>query len=179
MIVIDKNLEHLVAQYSVCEKTLFDEFSLKIQLGHTYYEPKPLPVSESIVYGSHPSPSTVFSEQKEIQQNLVLKPGEQVITCSKHRYKIPLDYFGLVQTKGTLARLFVQVTCNDGQVEPGFDGYITLEIINMSPWTIEIPAVSDIAQLYLMKCSSTASKPYHGRYMDAAKEGPTLAVFRK
>lgn len=178
MIIIDKNLEHLVAQYSVCEKTLFDEFSLKIQLGYTYYEPKTLPASGSIVYGSHPDPSIVFSEQKEIRQNLVLKPGDKVITCSKHQYKIPLDYFGFVQTKGTLARLFVQVTCNDGQVEPGFDGHITLEIINMSPWTIEIPAISDIAQLYLIKCSSTASKPYHGRYMKAAKEGPTLAVFR-
>lgn len=179
MIVIDKNLEHLVAQCAICEKTLFDEFSLKIQLGHTYYEPKSLPASASIVYGSHPAPSTFFLEPKEIQQNLVLKSGEQVITCSKHRYKIPLDYFGLVQTKGTLARLFVQVTCNDGQVEPGFDGYVTLEIVNMSPWTIEIPAVSDIAQLYLVKCSTSASELYHGRYMDAAKKGPTLAVFRK
>ena len=178
MIIIDSNLEQIAAQYSICDKTLFDEFSLKIQLGHYYYEPD-RSSSNKIIYGSHPSPSSLFSEKKEIEQNLVLNPGEQVITCSNHSYKMPLDHFGLVQTKGTLARLFVQVTCNDGQVEPGFDGYITLEIVNMSPWVVEIPAGSDIAQMYLFKCSTPASKAYHGRYSSAAKIGPTLATFRK
>ncbi|WP_447803661.1 dCTP deaminase domain-containing protein [Pseudomonas serbica] len=179
MITIDRNLEQLASQYEICDKSLFDEFSLKIQLGHSYYEPLTSAADQRLVYGSHPEPMTLFSECKNIPQNLVLKAGQQVITSSKHLYKIPLDYFGLVQTKGTLARLFVQVTCNDGQVEPGFDGYVTLEIINMSPWTIEIPAGSDIAQIYLIKCSSSAIQAYHGRYADEAKKGPTLAVFRK
>jgi dCTP deaminase len=178
MIVIDKNLEHLAFQYSICDKSLFDEFSLKIQLGHHYYEPI-RDSAQEIVYMAHPTPATLFSERKQIAQNLELHPGEQVITCSKHRYKIPLDYFGLVQTKGTLARLFVQVTCNDGQVEPGFEGFITLEIVNLSPWTIKIPAGVDIAQMYLLKCSSAASAPYHGRYVEEAKNGPTLAIFGK
>lgn len=179
MIVIDKNLEHLAAQYDICDRSLFDEFSLKIQLSHHYFEPKREIPAARIVYGAHPVPATLFSERKEIAQNLVLQPGEQVITCSKHSYVMPLDYFGLVQTKGTLARLFVQVTCNDGQVEPGFKGFITLEIVNLSPWTIEIPAGADVAQIYLLKCSSSASKPYHGRYVEQAKVGPTLAVFSK
>lgn len=119
-----------------------------------------------------------FPQKKEIEENLVLKPGQQIITCSQHKYIIPLDYFGLVQTKGTLARLFVQATCNDGQVEPGFEGFITLEIVNMSPWTIELPAGSEIAQMYIIKCSNTASKAYHGRYTEASKAGPSLAIFR-
>lgn len=178
MIVIDKNLEHLAIQYSICDRSLFDGSSLKIQLSRHYYEPIRDPAQE-IVYMAHPDPATLFSERKEVAQNLVLQPGEQVITCSSHRYNIPLDYFGLVQTKGTLARLFVQVTCNDGQVEPGFEGFITLEIVNLSPWTIQIPAGADIAQMYLLKCSSTASEPYHGRYATEAKKGPTLAVFSK
>ncbi|WP_197714110.1 dCTP deaminase domain-containing protein [Ferriphaselus amnicola] len=131
------------------------------------------------MYESHPSPSTIFSDREEIQQNLTLKPGQQVISCSKHKYKIPLDYFGLVQTKGTLARLFVSATCNDGQVEPGFDGYVTLEIINNSPWEIDIPVGSDVAQLYLVKCASPASKAYHGRYAEKSKEGPTIPIFKK
>ena len=179
MIVIEKNLEHLAAQYSICEKTLVDDFSLKIQMGSHYYEPKDTCDAKNIVYGSHPDPASIFQEKKEIAQNLILKPGGQVIACSKHKYTIPLDYFGLVQTKGTLARLFVLATCNDGQVEPGFDGYVTLEIVNMSPWTIEIPVGSDIAQMYLIKCSSPASQPYHGRYASKSKEGPTVAIFSK
>lgn len=179
MIVIEKNLEQLAAQYSICDKSLIDDFSLKIQMGNHYYEAKGDSEGQKIVYGLHPDPASVFSEKKEVAQNLSLAPGGHVIACSKHKYAIPIDYFGLVQTKGTLARLFVQTTCNDGQVEPGFDGYVTLEIVNMSRWTIEIPVGSDIAQLYLIKCSSPASRPYSGRYAVKAKEGPTVAIFNK
>lgn len=175
MIVIDKNLEQLTSQLEICDAFLVDDFSLKIQLGKSYYRPKK--IKEPIVYGMHPQPSTLFTEKRTIKQNLKLAPGEQIITCSNHKYKLPLDYFGLVQTKGTLARLFVEATCNDGQIEPGFEGFITLEIINNSPWTIELPVGSEIAQMYLIKCSSPASKAYNGRYALLAKEGPTLAVY--
>ncbi|KPX29309.1 hypothetical protein ALO77_200164 [Pseudomonas coronafaciens pv. garcae] len=81
MIVIDKNLEHLAIQYSICDKSLFDEFSLKIQLSRHYYDPRRDPAQE-IVYMAHPAPASLFSERKEIALNLVLLPGEQVITCS-------------------------------------------------------------------------------------------------
>jgi dCTP deaminase len=178
MIIIDKNLEHLVLQLSICDKSLIDDFSLKIQMGTNYYEINDEKIKEKIVYGSHPQPASLFLDKKKIEQNLNLIPGARVIACSKHKYSIPPDYFGLVQTKGTLARLFVQTTCNDGQIEPGFSGYITLEIVNLSPWTIELPVGSDIAQLYLIKCSCTASNPYSGRYSNLAKEGPTIAIFQ-
>lgn len=176
MIIIEKNLEQLSEQYNVCEKHLVDDFSLKIQLGSHYYKPTS-EKNKKITYGSHPNPEKLFSEKLAIEQNLSISPGDQVITCSKHIYTMPLDHFGLVQTKGTLARLFVQATCNDGQVEPGFSGFITLEIVNLSPWTIEIPAGSDIAQLYLIKCSSPAERAYQGRYSEKAKQGPTIAIF--
>ncbi|SNX58744.1 deoxycytidine triphosphate deaminase [Nitrosomonas ureae] len=179
MIVIEKNLEYLAAQYSICDKSLVDDYSLKIQMGSFYYEPCDSKHESTIVYGHSPDPASLFSQKKEIAQNLSLPPGFHVIACSKHQYKIPLDYLGLVQTKGTLARLFVQATCNDGQVEPGFHGYITLEILNMSRWTVEIPEASDIAQMYLIKCSSPALQPYHGRYATQSKEGPTVAIFKK
>jgi dCTP deaminase len=175
MVITSLNLEQLVTQYSICEKRLVDDYSIRLQMGTSYYEP--LPHEGPIVYGSHPEPASVFSERKPVQQHLVLTPGKAVITTSKHRYKMPVDYFGLVQTKGTLARLFVSTTCNDGQIEPGFDGYITLEIVNHSPWTIHIPIASDIAQMYLFKCASPAERPYSGRYSAAAKEGPTIPVF--
>ncbi len=178
MIVIEKNLEQLTGQYSICDRSLVDDFSLKIQMGNHYYKANSA-FKGKVVYGSHPDPATLFSERQDIDQNLSVAPGEQVITCSRHRYSIPLDYFGLVQTKGTLARLFVLATCNDGQVEPGFDGYITLEIVNLSSWTIEIPVGSDIAQLYLIKCSSPAARAYHGRYAAKSKDGPTVAIFTR
>lgn len=176
MIVIEKGLEQLSEQYSICDRVLVDEYSLKIQLGESYYVPKPQ--VEHVVYGAHPAPKNIFSQRNTAKQNLVLEPGAQAIACSKHIYKIPVDYLGIVQTKGTLARLFVQATCNDGQVEPGFHGYITLEIVNLSPWVVEIPVGSEVAQLYLMKCSSPAQKAYSGRYAEMALKGPTIPIYK-
>lgn len=176
MIVIEKGLEQLSEQYSICDRFLVDEYSLKIQLGENYYLPEPQ--LGNVVYGAHPDPKHIFSEKQIAKQNLVLQPGAQVIACSKHIYKIPVDYLGIVQTKGTLARLFVQATCNDGQVEPGFHGYITLELVNLSPWVVEIPVGIDVAQLYLMKCSSPAQKAYSGRYAEMALKGPTIPIYK-
>lgn len=177
MIITSLNLEQLTTQYDICDKRLIDDYSLRLQLGNSYYEP--IPHNDPVVYGSHPEPTNLFSEKRKIRQQLELRPGQSVITATKHQYRIPLDYFGLVQTKGTLARLFVSATCNDGQIEPGFHGYITLELINQSPWLIHIPIGSDIAQMYVFKCASPAEKPYHGRYAEVAKDGPTLAVFER
>lgn len=177
MMVIEKNLEQLTSQFDICHGSLVDGFSLKIQMGSDYY--KPIRSGEVLVYGASDQPCNFFSGKLIAKQNLAIAPGEQIITCSKQKYKMPVDYFGLVQTKGTLARLFVSTTCNDGQVEPGFEGYITLEIVNHSPWTIELPVGSDIAQMYLIKCSSPAQSGYNGRYANIAKEGPAVAIFTR
>lgn len=177
MIVIDTGLAQLTDQFSICDKKLVDDFSLKIEISDSYFEP--LLEKANVVYGRYPDPKKLFSEKKTAKQNIKLEPGGRVITCSRHKYKIPLGYFGLVQTKGTLARMFVQATCNDGQVEPGFNGYITLEIVNFSPWTVEIPVGSEVAQLYLLRCSSPAPQAYHGRYSDLALEGPTIPIFQE
>lgn len=175
MIIIEKNLEQLTKQHGICDKELIDDFSLKIKLGRPYYVPQER--GSKIIYGQEPDPSAFFSPIQQGKQNITVGPGEQFIACSKDIYRMPLGYFGLVQTKGTLARLFVSTTCNDGQIEPGFHGHITLEIVNHSPWTIELPTSSEVAQLYLVKCSSEASKPYQGRYAEGALKGPTLATF--
>ncbi len=88
---------------------------------------------------------------------------------------MPVEYFGLVQTKGSLARLFISATCNDGQIEPGFKGKITLELANFGNAEIQIPLGETIAQMFLFRCT-TAAKPYAGRYQNA--DEPTLATFK-
>jgi dCTP deaminase len=176
MVVIDKNLEQLTNQFNICDSGLVDDFSLKIKLGPKIY--RPLDINHRVLYGMTQEPSYLFGQCETVEQNVSIESGGRVLACSKDIYRIPLDYMGLVQTKGTLARLFVQATCNDGQVEPGFEGLITLEIVNLSPWTIDLPISSEVAQMYIMKCSSIAEKPYNGRYSLGAKEGPTLPIFK-
>jgi len=181
MLIIEKNLTGLAKQHDVCDSGLVEKFCLTVRLGREIYNPKKQSGTQPIevTYDHSPEPHSLFDSLKLIDQNLELAPGQSVIGCSNDLYRIPKNCFGLLQTKGTLARLFVAITCNDGQVEPGFEGKITLEITNNSPWKVNIPLKSHIGQLYIFRCTTATNDVYSGRYAKAAKLGPTVPVWSR
>jgi deoxycytidine triphosphate deaminase len=176
MLVISENLRGLVSARSLCPEALTEEFSLKIQIDgrirRMHREPK---IRSAITYGSRYDADDFFRTEEIVHRDIVLEPGDRILACSVDHFRMPPNYFGLVQTKGSLARLFVSATCNDGQVEPGFNGKITLEIMNHSAYTVNLPVGSNIAQLFVFRCTMIAQNPYCGRYQDAT--GPTVATF--
>lgn len=127
------------------------------------------------VFGTAYDKSLFFHDEASIDRDLVLDPGDCVLSCSAERYHMPRGYFGLLQTRGSLGRMFVSATCNDGQIEPGFDGRITLEITNHARFQVVIPVGSRIAQLFIFRCTTEVGKPYDGHYQNA--DGPTLPTF--
>lgn len=129
---------------------------------------------ERIVYGRPYDRDAVFDPQETVGDGVRLAPGDRVLACSEQDYTMPTGYFGLVQTKGSLARLFVSATCNDGQIEPGYTGRITLELANTGACEVILPVGANVAQLFLFRCSMDAA-PYAGRYQGAT--GPTVADF--
>lgn len=175
MYMVGKNLERLVEQKDICNPSLVDEFSLSVKLGSKFF--KPVGSSEKIIqYGVQSSIEGCFTE--EIPDGKIsLGPGESVLACSEDQFNMPLGYIGFLFTKGTLARLFVSITASDPQVEPGFSGFITMEITNSSPWTINLQVGSKVGQLYVAYCSNSQTA-YSGRYSDTAKEGPTLPILK-
>lgn len=172
MIVVGDNLKGLIRAKNICDEDLFDEFSIKVKLDSNVFRLKPVE-GKIIKYGLH----TVndYYELKELKEGeLVLEPGECVLACSSHKINMPLGYLGFVQTKGTLARLFVAAHCADAQIEPGFSGKVTLELMNQSPFKVSIPVGSNIAQIYVLRCSTDNSKPYSGKYQSS--DIPTLPL---
>ncbi len=130
---------------------------------------------KTVTYGPGMKADLLFEELTEVGPNIEIAPGDRLLACSDTPFKIPAGYFGLVQTKGTLARLFVSCTCNDGQVEPGYNGKITLEVISQSNYKVVLPVGSEVAQLFLFKCSGDVHSLYAGKYQGA--DSPTLPVF--
>jgi dCTP deaminase len=181
MLIIESNLASLAEQKSICDLSLVERFCLTIRLGKEVYHPRKTEDGAliEVTYDHTPEPETLFDQLSLIDQNLELLPGESVIGCSFDLFSIPLNCFGLLQTKGTLARMFVSITCNDGQIEPGFQGKVTLEITNNSPWKVKIPLKSHIGQLYIFRCTTTAQETYSGRYAELAKVGPTIPIWGK
>ena len=105
---------------------------------------------------------------EEISHEYILKPGQAILACSNESVKIPAGYIGFLQTKGSLARLFITVHCCDGQIEPGFEGRVTFELCNIGNLNVKLLPNSPVAQLYIFKTSSDKSK-YNGKYNNSDK----------
>ena len=87
---------------------------------------------------------------------------------------MPQGYMGLLQTKGSLARLCVSLHFSDGQIDPGFRGKITFEIFNASDFKIRIRKFQAVGNLYVLKTTTKKHKPYSGKY--AGANGPTIQL---
>jgi dCTP deaminase len=177
VLIVGKNLDGLVQRYQICPQDLVDQFSLKLKIDCQIRRMKsgsqPL---ATVTYGHSMNAAPLFEELENCSLSIELKPQAKLLACSDADYSMPAGYFGLIQTKGTLARLFVSCTCNDGQVEPGYRGKITLEVMNQSNYTVLLPVGAEVAQIFLFKCSGDADGLYDGKYQGA--KSPTLPIFK-
>lgn len=104
----------------------------------------------------------------------ILKPGEFILGTTKEKVSIPNEYQGVIETKGNIARAGIQVHSNDGHIDPGFCGHITLEIVNLHESNVSIELIPGIpiCQLFIGKLSSPCNLPYKGKYLNQVK--PTI-----
>lgn len=171
MIIVGNNLKELIQQFNICPLNQFDETGIKIQLSNKTFIPNPNKKEHTIKYNI--TDVKPFFIEKNLDNGILrLKPKEICLCCSISEFHLPTNYFGVVQTKGSLARLFVTTNVTDSQVDPGYKGRITLEFVNYSPFIIEIPVGSIVAQLYIHKCSTNAAA-YNGRYQNSTQ--PSLS----
>ena len=95
-----------------------------------------------------------------------LEPGEFVLGMTLEHVRIPRDLHGILETKGDVARAGIRIHANDGHVDAGTDGHITLEIFNQHrrAVTVRLHAGVRVCQIYLSTLSSSTDRPYHGKY---------------
>lgn len=172
MIVIGNSLKCLLKKHGISNDIdSFDRTCLSLRLDKIYkkYNPR----KNKIVTYEKKIPKECIITKSITKNGLVLKPKSCVLACSKEKISIPNGYFGFIQTKGSLARLFVTVNCCDGQIDPGYKGKITFEICNFADFSIKIFEGQKISNLYLLKTSSRSNVGYNGRYQNALK--PTIS----
>ncbi len=160
MIIVSENLKALAEQKRIVPSTMLDEFSITLSLNKRIFR-FDIPEGETITYGA-----TIPDKYKviiDIEDDYVLKPGQAILACSEEKVKMPRGYMGFLQTKGSLARLFVSVHCCDGQIEPGFEGRITYEICNMGNMAVKLHPGVPVAQLFIFQVSSKTAS-YNGKY---------------
>ncbi|WP_041258106.1 dCTP deaminase [Fibrella aestuarina] len=176
MIIVGDNLKSLITQHNIVDDLAsgFDNTSIGLTLDSLII--KIIPNDESVIltYGTEIPEEWIQEQVININDGVVLEPKQSVLACSYETVKIPIGYFGLLQTKGSLARLFVSLHCNDSQIEPGFKGKITFEICNLSNMRIRLLPRQKVGDLFIIKASTKHVNSYNGRYQNATK--PTIQL---
>jgi dCTP deaminase len=110
----------------------------------------------------------------------ILHPGEFVLGSTRERVRIPDDMVARLEGKSSLGRLGLLIHSTAGYVDPGWDGYLTLELSNVANLPITIYPGMKIGQISFFRLSSPAEHPYGSEGTGSkyqGQRGPTASRF--
>ncbi len=108
----------------------------------------------------------------------ILHPGEFVLGSTAERIGIPNDLVARLEGKSSLGRLGLLIHSTAGYVDPGWDGYLTLELSNVANLPITLYPGMKIGQISFFKLTTPADVPYGAagnKYQ--GQRGPTPSRF--
>lgn len=98
--------------------------------------------------------------EKRDDEPFVIHPGEFVLGSIREHITIPPDLMGRLDGKSSLGRLGIVIHSTAGNVDPGWDGKLTLEISNISRMPVSLWPGTKIAQILFMHLKSPSKTPY-------------------
>ncbi|WP_062233138.1 dCTP deaminase [Aureimonas sp. N4] len=107
-----------------------------------------------------------------IKDGFILQSGEFRIASTVERFDMPSDAMGVVHDKSTWARRGLSVF--NTVIEPGWAGFLTLELVNNSFRPIQIASGSPIAQVIFHRLDEPVIG-YVGKYQNQ-EDRPVAAI---
>ena len=95
-------------------------------------------------------------------QPIELKPGEMVLGRVLEKLTIPDDCAGKFMGRSSYARLGLMVQCTGDFANPGYQGHMPLQLVNLSSQTLRIYPYMSICQMMLIRLSSPSQAKYGG-----------------
>ena len=108
----------------------------------------------------------------------ILHPGEFVLGSTLERVSVPNDLVARLEGKSSLGRLGLLIHSTAGYVDPGWDGYLTLELSNVANLPITLYPGMKIGQISFFRLTTEAETPYGSagnKYQ--GQRGPTPSRF--
>lgn len=93
-------------------------------------------------------------------EGFILHPGEFVLGATLERVRLGEDIVARLEGKSSLGRLGLLIHSTAGFVDPGFDGYLTLELSNVANLPIAIYPGMRIGQISFYQMTTPADHPY-------------------
>jgi len=179
MILSDKDIRQAIAKRHLVIKP-FDEHCVQPSSYDLHLE------KEVRVFDSHRT--GIVDVKKEIdcsrlvkidpQEGFILHPGEFILGATTEFFKIPADLAAKLEGKSSLGRLGLIIHATAGYVDPGFSGYLTFEISNISRLPLRIYPGMKIAQICFFRMSSPVETPYGSKKLGSkykGQKGPTAS----
>jgi dCTP deaminase len=113
-------------------------------------------------------------------ESFILHPGEFVLGSTLERVGLPDDLVARLEGKSSLGRLGLLIHSTAGYVDPGWDGYLTLELSNVANLPITIYPGMKIGQISFFRLTTPADVPYGSKGMRSkyqGQRGPTASRF--
>lgn len=107
-----------------------------------------------------------------IAEDLIMWPGRFALASSIEKFRVPDDILGQVTDKSSWARR--GITVQNTVIEPGWSGYLTIELVNHSWKFVRIRKGSPIAQILFTRITQNTDRPYNGKYQ-CQERGPQKA----
>lgn len=105
------------------------------------------------------------------QDGETTKLGRFILASAMERFRMPPNLLGIVHDKSTWARQGLSVF--NTVIEPGWEGYLTLELVYHGEEPLVIPAGSGIAQVVFHEVTDPTT--YSGRYQNQ-EDKPVPAI---
>jgi dCTP deaminase len=110
----------------------------------------------------------------------ILHPGEFVLASTYERLTLADDLVARIEGKSSLGRLGLLTHATAGFIDPGWDGWLTLELSNVANLPIALYPGMKIGQLAFFRLSSAAEHPYGSgelRSKYQGQRGPTASRY--
>lgn len=100
-----------------------------------------------------------------------LRPGAAILGTTVENLILPNYIAGRIEGKSSLARLGLIVHITAGYIDPGWQGPLTLELVNFNTFPIVLTAGMPIGQLSFAYLDTPTVNPYSGQYTN--QDSPT------
>ena len=111
-----------------------------------------------------------YWKNQTVSDEILLKPGDCVLACTREYVTMPTDCCGQLFTKSSLGRMFINHMMS-GVVDAGFKGCLTLELKNDGVHAVKIPVGARVVQMIVYTLDELPRCPYGervNRYYGAA-----------
>lgn len=92
--------------------------------------------------------------------SVTIWPGEVLMTRIYERFRIPDEYAGKIEGRSSYARIGLAIHCTGDFINPGWNGFMPLQLLNASPFPIKILPYLPICQLMIIRLSALPERTY-------------------